>query len=68
MAKYKHTCPGCDSLVEFDESDLMHGNFTNKFDIFGLDYVCCPVCHAVLPFRIFDPATGEIYTDFEFHN
>lgn len=61
-----HTCPGCDGELTFDEEDLQSAHFTNKFDIFRLDYVVCPGCGTIVPYRIWDDTTGMLETQFTF--
>lgn len=64
---FENTCPGCGKIIQFDIEDLRHSTFTDRFLTFGLDYVCCPECHTVMPFRIIDEETGELHSDFTFN-
>lgn len=67
MIPLQHTCPGCGKMIQFEESDLSAATFTDRFQTFQLDYVVCPSCQAILPYRVLDAETGELHSQFTFN-
>ena len=44
LTRYKATCPRCEAEMEFDETDILHGQIEcPRF------HILCPVCGKSLP-------------------